>query len=174
MIDRPVLVLNQNYEPLNICLVRRALPLIFGGKAEMLENGAGFLRTASGYLEIPSVIRISHLVRRPRPQAKLTRAEIFHRDSHICQYCGKKAVPPTIDHVIPKNQNGEHSWENVVCACERCNRHKAGRTPAQANMLLLSMPKRPATNGLLRIPTHYLETMLSWRKYLPKDKRINN
>lgn len=174
MINRPVLVLNQNYEPLNICRVRRALPLIFCGKAEMLENGAGFLRTAGGYLEVPSVIRIGYFVKRPRPQVKLARAEIFHRDNYICQYCGKKAHPPTIDHVVPKNQNGEHAWENVVCACERCNRHKAGRTPAQANMKLLSKPKRPYVNGSLRIPLHYAESMSSWQKYLPKSKHTNN
>ena len=37
-----VLVLNQNYEPLNVCNTRRALVLVDGGKAE------GFLKRSIG------------------------------------------------------------------------------------------------------------------------------
>lgn len=33
-----VLVLNQDYQPINICQVRRAAVLLFQGKAEVLEN----------------------------------------------------------------------------------------------------------------------------------------
>ena len=32
-----VLVLNQNYEPLNVCNIPRAFRLVFGLKAEVLE-----------------------------------------------------------------------------------------------------------------------------------------
>ena len=42
MVDSPVLVLNQNYEPLNVCNARRAVVLIDRGKAEVLEHGPGF------------------------------------------------------------------------------------------------------------------------------------
>ncbi|GAI28951.1 unnamed protein product [marine sediment metagenome] len=41
MTDSPVLVLNQSYEPLNLCRTRRAIVLIFRGKAEVLENSRG-------------------------------------------------------------------------------------------------------------------------------------
>ena len=34
-IRAPVLVLNQNYQPLNICNVRRAVVLVCVGKAEL-------------------------------------------------------------------------------------------------------------------------------------------
>ena len=40
-VQRRALVLNQNYEPLNVCSVRRAFVLVFHGKAEVLENGEG-------------------------------------------------------------------------------------------------------------------------------------
>ena len=43
MINLPVLVLNQGYEPLNLCRVRRAIMLVFWGKAEALENSRGEL-----------------------------------------------------------------------------------------------------------------------------------
>ena len=37
MLDRHVLLLNQNYEPLSVCRARRALVLVLSRKAEMLE-----------------------------------------------------------------------------------------------------------------------------------------
>ena len=46
-LNRAVLVLNQNYEPLNVCNFRRAIVLLLKGKAETLENGRGEIRTAS-------------------------------------------------------------------------------------------------------------------------------
>jgi 5-methylcytosine-specific restriction endonuclease McrA len=125
MINRPVLVLNQTYEPLNICRVRRALVLIHEGKAEMLENGAGFIRSASDLFPIPSVIKLAYMVKRPRPKRKLTRFEVFNRDQYTCQYCGKPTRQLTIDHVIPRYRGGKQTWENMVSACIPCNRRKA-------------------------------------------------
>ena len=52
-----VLVLNQNYEPLNVCNVRRALVLVFRGKAEIIEAAAAAIHTASSSFVLPSVIR---------------------------------------------------------------------------------------------------------------------
>ena len=73
MIDSSVLVLNQNYEPLNIARVRRAVVLVMRGKAEMLENGTGVIRTATEIIPAPSVIRLAYLVKRPRQQKKLSK-----------------------------------------------------------------------------------------------------
>jgi len=71
------LVLNQNYEPLNISRVRRAVVLLLWEKAEVLENGNGVLHTANNSFPMPSVIRILYLVKRPRPEKKLTRLEVL-------------------------------------------------------------------------------------------------
>ena len=70
-IQSPVLVLNQNYQPLNICNVRRALVLVGRGKAELIENGRGYIRSVSDLFPAPSVIRLVYMVKRPvmRPQA---------------------------------------------------------------------------------------------------------
>ena len=38
MVNSPVLVLNQNYEPLNVCRARRAVVLLWRGKAEGAIN----------------------------------------------------------------------------------------------------------------------------------------
>lgn len=168
MINLPVLVLNQTYEPLSICRVRRALVLLQLDKAEMLENGVGFIHSASDTFPVPSVIKLGYIIRRPRPQKKLTRFEIFDRDQYTCQYCGKETRQLTIDHVIPRYREGKHAWENMVSACVPCNRHKAGRTPSEARMKLLRPPQPPRDNHRFHLPYHYRQARSEWQKYLPQ------
>lgn len=167
MINLPVLVLNQNYEPTNLCRIRRAVVLLYQGKAEMLENGSGFIHTVSDDFPIPSVIRLAYMVKRPRPVRKMTRLEIFSRDQYTCQYCGKESRQLTLDHVIPRYRDGQHTWENVVSACIACNRRKAGRTPQEAGMRLIHRPAPPRGNNLFFIPYRYLQIRSEWQKYLP-------
>src|SRR5688500_1194619 len=76
MYNAPVLVLNQNYEPLNVCNIRRALVLVLCGKAEVLELNHQIIRSPSVSFHAPSVIRLQHLIRRPQPRARLSRKEV--------------------------------------------------------------------------------------------------
>ncbi len=165
MLTSSVLVLNLNYEPINVCNVKRAVVLLGKGKAELLENGRGEIRTPSVTMTIPSVIRLVYLVRRPLAQRKLSKKEIFLRDRHTCQYCGVRIRELTIDHVIPRRQDGGHAWENVVSACIPCNRRKAGRTPAEAGMKLLRQPKAPYPSPYYIL--HNRTILEEWRKFIP-------
>jgi 5-methylcytosine-specific restriction endonuclease McrA len=165
MVSLPVLVLNQNYEPLNVCQVRRAIILLLRGKAEVLENGRGTLHSITSMYDIPSVIRLVSFIKRPHHRRKMTKLEIFNRDKYTCQYCGRQHKELTLDHVIPKKRGGEHSWENVVSACIPCNRRKAGRTPDEAGMPLLNHPKPPRNDGF-HVPYHHLNLHTDWHKYL--------
>ena len=167
MINLPVLVLNQSYEPLNVCRVRRAVVLLYRGKAEMLENGSGFIHAANFDFPVPSVIRLAYMIKRPWLERKLTRLEVFNRDQYICQYCGKETRQLTLDHVIPRRLGGEHTWGNIVSACIACNRHKAGKTPEQAGMRLIRPPSIPRASRFLHVPNHYLQIRSEWQKYLP-------
>ena len=160
------MVLNQNFEPLNVCNVRRALVLLDRGKAEIIENGRGYLHSATVLYEIPSVIRLIYLIRRPRPQSRLTRRDVFLRDHFTCQYCGKQTRDLTLDHVLPRHRGGAHTWENVVAACKTCNHRKAGRTPPEAHMHLRRHPYRPAYS-FVRSFYPYLESQEDWRKFVP-------
>ncbi len=167
MVNSPVLVLNQSYEPLNICKVRRAVVLLYQNKAEMLENGSGFIHSAAFEFPVPSVIRLAYLTKRPpRSERKLTRLEVFKRDDYACQYCGKESRHLTLDHVIPRYRGGQHTWENVVSACVPCNRRKASRTPQEAGMRLVHQPCQPRHNGLFYIPVKYPHIRAEWQKYL--------
>ncbi len=75
----------------------------------------------------------------------LDNRELFHRDRHICAYCGGEfsSLRLTRDHVVPVSQNGRDIWMNVVTACRGCNQHKSGRTPEQADMQLIYAPYVP-------------------------------
>lgn len=173
MVQGPVLVLNQNYEPLNVCNTRRAFVLLIHGKAEVLEEGKGLLRSPSSSYPCPSVIRLVYLIRRPRPQTRLTRREVFQRDDFTCMYCGVQAHDLTLDHVIPRYRGGRHTWENLVSACKRCNHRKAGRTPQEARMRLLREPVHPRANVYYSFYP-YLSAQRGWRKFIPgwEDRRI--
>ena len=116
--DGVVLVLNQNYEPLNVCNLPRAFRLVFGEKAEVIEYDHQVIRTPRTEYRAPSVIRLQYQIRRPRPRVKLSRREIFARDRHTCQYCGRQTHDLTLDHVVPRHRGGGHTWENLVTACK--------------------------------------------------------
>ena len=169
LIHAPVLVLNLNYVPLNICNVRRAVSLVGKGKAELLENHRGQLRTGSSLVDVPSIIRLVYLVKKPFLPRKLSKKEGFLRDKFTCQYCGKKVPYPTLDHVVPRCQHGKNTWENVVAACNRCNLRKAGRTPAEANMLLKPVPRAPDPNPYLILQNRTL--LDEWLPYVPWSVR---
>ena len=98
--EAPVLVLNANFEPINVCNTRRALGLIFLGKADLVMNGRGTIQTVKQTIPIPSVIRLEQMIHRPRLQVKLTRREVFRRDRYTCQYCGRHSKDLTVDHVM--------------------------------------------------------------------------
>ncbi len=165
MLTAPVLVLNLNYVPINICNVRRAIILVDKGKAELLENHRGQVHTISRVIDAPSIIRLVYLVKRPLAPRKLSKREIYLRDQFTCQYCGKRSQNLTLDHVVPRRQHGAHTWENVVAACSRCNLRKAGRTPAEASMRLARPPKAPQPNPYRML--HQQTILEEWRPYIP-------
>lgn len=165
LIRAPVLVLNLNYVPVNVCTVRRAIVLVVKGKAELLENHRGELHTVTEVIEAPSIIRLAYMVKRPFLPRKLSKKEVLLRDRFTCQYCGKKVQDLTLDHVIPRRQNGAHTWENVVAACNRCNLYKAGRTPAEAKMRLNRTPRAPDPNPYLILQNRVI--LEEWKLYIP-------
>ena len=165
LIRAPVLVLNLNYVPINICTARRAIIMLGKGKAEQLENHRGQIFTVTAVFDVPSIIRLVYLIKRPFLPRKLSKKEVFLRDRFTCQYCGNKTHDLTLDHVIPRRQHGANTWENVVAACPRCNLRKAGRTPVEAGMKLVKAPRVPAPNPYLILQNRVI--LEEWRPYIP-------
>jgi len=158
-------VLNQSYEPLSICRARRAVVLCCLGKAEVVERADGLrVRSVNQSFPVPSILRLNKLVKIRRREVPLTKPNLMRRDNYTCQYCGARNVRMTLDHVIPRTHGGRDTWENLVCACEKCNSRKGNRTPKEAGMKLRRQPKQP----------HYFSFVLGtlgtppeeWRPYL--------
>jgi hypothetical protein len=65
-------------------------------------------------------------VRRVRPSLRF---EIFQRDHHTCQYCGRKApdVELQIEHLHPVAEGGTDDPSNLVTSCSECNSGKGAK-----------------------------------------------
>ncbi len=163
VLDRPTLVLNRNWQPVGVASVARALIKVYTGKAKVVDpndyqlytwsdwsalepaEGEPYIQTPSLRLKVPEVVTLVHYDRVPVKRVTFSRRNLFKRDNYTCQYCGARPGTEelTIDHIIPRSQGGESSWENCVVACVRCNARKGNRTPKQAGMKLLRKPRRP-------------------------------
>lgn len=157
------LVLNATYEPLCVVPSKRAIILVLNDKAETLHGTGRVVRSEHLELDEPSVVRLARFVRVPYQRARsLNRRAVFFRDGHACQYCG--AAAESIDHVVPRSRGGEHTWENVVAACRRCNAGKRDRLLHETTMRLRRQPVAPhmATWFLL----HDRVVPPAWAEYL--------
>jgi len=168
-----VLVLNSDYEPLNVCNMRRALVLLYLGKADILHASEQFesavIVDPDGHeLPAPSVLRLRYHVRRPLPELKLSRRSIFARDNYTCQYCGVQSRDLTIDHIMPKRHGGGLQWENLVACCRRCNTRKGDKLLPNTGMKLARPPRRPRYVPYISL-TKYINGTKNevWRDYLP-------
>jgi 5-methylcytosine-specific restriction endonuclease McrA len=163
-----VLILNQSYEPISICTTKKALLLLVLMKAEIVEERSNAaIRSVRGRYPFPSVIRLSAYLRVPFKKIELSRKNILRRDGMRCNYCGKTSPPLTVDHIIPRSRGGNDTWENLTCACVKCNNKKGNRTPDEANMRLITPPKKPHHVLFLK---HYLGKVdETWRPYLFMD-----
>ena len=164
------LLLNATYEPLKIVHWQKAVTLWVQGKVEIISVYDREVRSVSFTFRLPSVIRLLRRIRirRKFDYVPFSRANIYARDRYTCQYCGQ--VFPTgdltFDHVVPVAQSGRKDWENIVTCCITCNRRKGGRTPEQAGMRLVRVPRRPDKAPALRITLRLRDAPESWRDYL--------
>jgi 5-methylcytosine-specific restriction endonuclease McrA len=139
-------------------------------KAAQLESRApeeDWIRAVNFEIEVPRVIRLLEYDMFPRNVVKFNRRNIFLRDENRCQYCGQKF--PThqlsLDHVTPRSRGGLATWDNIVCACLKCNVRKGGRNPSEAGMRLIRKPVKPKRSPLL---CHQLTSVKyqSWKQFL--------
>ena len=163
--NEPVLVLNGNYAPLNVCSTRRAMGLIVIGKANLVLDGRGVVHTVSRTFPKPSVIRLQQVIKRPRPCVKLTKREILRRDNYKCQYCGKGTYNLTVDHIIPRRLGGVSTWENLVTACAECNHKKGGRSLPQSGLALKTTPEEPPSSAKYLFGK-YLNRYEEWEQFI--------
>jgi 5-methylcytosine-specific restriction endonuclease McrA len=161
-----VLVLNHNFEPLNICSTQRGMTLLLLEKAEVIRFSDQVVRSAEDEFPVPSVLRLHETIRRPLPELKISRKSVLARDGYTCVYCGSRESL-TIDHVFPRHRGGETSWENVVCCCLRCNNKKGSRTPQECGMRLPHPPRKPRYVPYISFPRFVSAVRRpEWREFL--------
>jgi 5-methylcytosine-specific restriction endonuclease McrA len=164
------LLLNASYEPLKVVHWQKAITLWCQGKVEVIAVHDREVRAVSVTFKLPSVIRLLRFVKIKRrfDYVPFSRANIYARDHHTCQYCsrGFSTADLTFDHVVPVAQGGRKDWENIVTCCVTCNRRKGGRTPDEARMRLVRSPRRPMSAPAIRITIGLRSAPESWRDYL--------
>jgi 5-methylcytosine-specific restriction endonuclease McrA len=188
-----VLVLNRHYMATRVISAKRAFILLAREAAEVIhaEDGSyanydfatwaelselrkqfepdmhDWVKTVRFDIAVPRIIRLVTCDKLPSQRVKLNRRNLFARDHNKCQYCGNRFPTSelSIDHVLPRSQNGPDTWENLVCACVRCNSRKGGRTPEQAHMKLIRKPARPKRNPLISIRLSS-DKYASWKAFL--------
>jgi 5-methylcytosine-specific restriction endonuclease McrA len=168
------LVLNASFEPLVVVSWQKAIQLLFQGKVEVIEESESEVRTVKLTLKIPAVIRLLKYIPASKKKQiiRFSRANIFARDEHRCQYCGHRfsKTQLTLDHVIPVVQGGKKTWTNIVTSCKTCNQRKGGRTPSQASMQLIRKPKEPTWLPGMHLHFQWSGVPDRWKIYLEVQK----
>jgi 5-methylcytosine-specific restriction endonuclease McrA len=183
ILERPTLVLNRNWQPVNIASVARSLVKVWNEAARIVDpndyqlyewsdwvnlrpaDESEVIRTGSLSLRVPEVVVLTRFDRVAEQAVSFSRRNLYKRDKFTCQYCGGQPGPAelTVDHVVPRSHNGETSWLNCVLACVDCNARKANRTPEQAKMPLKREPIRPSWGPLFAESQLRIE---SWSKFV--------
>ena len=168
-LQKPVLVLNASYEPINVCAARRALVLVLKGVASAEEHSPSSVHSTRRTVQLPSVIRLLEYRRIPHQTRALSRKNILLRDRNACQYCQivLTAGELTLDHVVPRSRGGLSTWENLVACCHNCNRRKGNQLLHELTDMKLLREPRPFS---LHTSRHIMRMIGSadaaWRKYL--------
>lgn len=191
-----VLALNRFFVPVHVFSAPRVFCLLCKGLAEVVHVDDGkyltldfeewreqsqlklefslrephedWIQAVNFEIEVPRVIRLVKYERVPRNTVKFNRKNVFLRDEHRCQYCGRRFSIQrlSLDHVMPRSRGGPDTWENVVCACLSCNVRKGGMTPHEAGMRLLSTPVKPKRSPLIARQL-MLKKYAAWRAFIP-------
>lgn len=183
VLEHPTLVLNRNWQPVNVATVARALVLVWNENARVVDpddyrlyswsdwselrpgDGEPFIQAVRLRLRVPEVIVLGEYDRLPTAAVSFSRRNVFKRDHWACQYCGRQpgSEELTIDHVIPRSAGGISTWDNCVLACIGCNKRKADRTPDEAGMRLRKQPSKPAWKPIYVRDSVRIE---SWSKFV--------
>jgi 5-methylcytosine-specific restriction endonuclease McrA len=146
------LILNQDYSYLATVSWKKAIKLVYKGKATVLKYSNEFIKTAEGIImKIPAVAKLVKLIRTIyRTRVPFSKRNVMVRDDFVCQYCGS-TNELTIDHMIPISRGGKSIFENCVTACKSCNAKKGNKLPSESGIYPKKMPIAPTISEFVRI-----------------------
>jgi 5-methylcytosine-specific restriction endonuclease McrA len=188
-----VMVLNRSWIPVRVETVKMSLSRIFAGAAYFIDEddyrvydwekwlasfsvsryeewpfSYGYVSAARINIRSPSVILLRDYNKIPRREIQLTKKNVLIRDRYRCQYTGKRisSKDATVDHIIPKSKGGKNSWTNVVACTKDVNVMKGDRTPEQAGIKLLQVPRKPVWDPVYSVVSTQ-RVRPGWKKFLP-------
>ncbi len=130
------------------------------------RNRCGAMVIAKGSKRCEACVKLAgrsknHCQRAKRKGAprdySVTSTKVFARDGWRCQLCGirtpqsmqGKCAPnsPEVDHIVSIADGGGHTWDNVQCACRKCNGAKGSKSFGQLRLSMgnpgrVSIPKQ--------------------------------
>lgn len=177
-----VLIINASWVPIHLVTWEKAVSLIYNGKVkcidsdwvsyekedwlELSKHTKDFyvMRSPSVSIALPEVASLkSYRKLRKEKGVKFSRQNILTRDGNRCAFCG--GIFPTkdltLDHLKAKSKGGATSWDNILTACRSCNQKKGDKTPEEAGMTPLFLPKKPEWSG-----GHNFKEMPSWARFM--------
>lgn len=170
ILNSGVLVLNKSWMPIRVQNLRRAISKVTNNRAKFVDPETFLLYSWEEWLKsfaIPNkdtenldyeIIRSKNFSFKkpfvavctkynkiPNTHLKLTKRNLLIRDHFKCMYSGEKLSykTATVDHVVPKSKGGKTTWDNLVICSFEVNIKKANRTPEEAGLKLLKIPKKP-------------------------------
>jgi len=193
-----VLVLNKNWHPIRVQNLKKAISKVVNDRAKFIDHDSSLLYSWEEWLnnfyisskdidkvsyEIikskdfifkkPFVIVCTRYSRVPNTSLKLNKKNLLIRDGFRCQYTNKKLTykTATIDHVMPKSRGGTTTWNNLVICSLEINVKKANRTPEEAGLKLIKVPKKPQWSPVYEMI--HKNRSKHWDKYI-KDEQWKN
>jgi len=197
---RRILVLNRNWQAVNVIGMRRAFSILWQDHARVvntingeyipktisewieysmqprdLVEGVEYVRTIRMHLILPKIILLREYDRMPVSEVNFSRQSIFERDNYTCQYTGRmyRGKDLTLDHVIPRERGGQTSWENIVTCSRDVNERKANRLPHEVGLQLLRKPERPRWKPLVASIAAGSDIDDSWNTFLHVEKNAS-
>lgn len=139
-----VVLLDQNYNFLNLITIKKTIKLMVKQKVEVIKCSGKELRC--GFF-LPKVIRLLKAINVTlSKKIPFSKHNIFVRDDYHCQYCGKELnlKTATVDHIIPVSRGGKNSYVNCACSCKACNQWKGDKLLSETSMHLTRVPQHPS------------------------------
>ena len=153
--DGSCVLLNGDYTFLGLVDWKKAMGLMFAEKIRVLKFSDRVIHGVSRTFRAPAVAVLVKVVRSVyRGRVPFSRRNVLVRDRFACAYCGSRAKPITMDHVVPRSRGGKDDFDNCVACCRACNHQKGALLPSEAGMTLRHRPWQPTIAEFIRIRLH--------------------
>ena len=190
-LNLPILQLNKSWLPIHVTTARDVLMDLCGGSCRVLdtqtyalynweqwislpfEDNKSFVQSVKFRICVPEIVVLTEYNHVPRFEVKLNMKNIWLRDGGRCQYSGRRLSlkDATKDHILPESRGGGTVWDNIVTCCSDINKKKANRTPKEAGLNLLSVPRKPQWTPLFSAARSFMKHPESWETFLPGLKK---